>query len=54
MKFEVGQQLRKVFDGRVVTIAEVGHNHIRLDGDFEPKHVVMKDKVLSYYSLIRQ
>lgn len=36
MRFEVGQQLRKTYDGTVVTIAFVGSDYIRLDGDFEP------------------
>lgn len=52
MVFEKGQSLKKNYDGRIVTIASVGHDHIILDGDFEPKHIVMKDKVLSYYSVI--
>lgn len=49
MEFKKGQQLIKRYDGRIVTIAKVGHDYIELDGDFEPNHVVMKDKVLSYY-----
>jgi hypothetical protein len=52
MDFEEGQQLTKRFDRRIVTIVYVGHDCIELDGDFEPKHVVMKDKVLSYYNVI--
>lgn len=48
--FKRGQQLRKVFDGRIVTIREVRPSSIVLDGDFEPEHIVMKDKVHHYYS----
>ena len=51
MNFEKGQKLRKNYDGRIVTISYVGNDYIKLDGDFEPEHVVMKDKVLSYYSV---
>lgn len=53
VKFEEGQQLRKVYDGTVVTIKNVRSDHVVLDGDFEPNHVVMKDKLLSYYQVIR-
>lgn len=52
MDFEKGQQLIKRYDGTIVTIAKVGHDYIELDGYFEPNHVVMKDKVLSYYNLM--
>lgn len=45
-----GQKLEKVNDGRIVTIKSVRSDHIVLDGDFEPNHIVMKDKVSNYYS----
>jgi hypothetical protein len=49
INFKIGQELKKNFDGRIVTVSRVGNDHIVLDGDFEPDHVVMKDKVLTYY-----
>ncbi|WP_181397678.1 hypothetical protein [Gracilibacillus dipsosauri] len=52
MEFKVGQKLKKNRDRSIVTIKEVNPDHIVLDGDFEPNHVVMKDKVNSYYSTI--
>lgn len=52
MQYEKGQQLKKNYDGRIVTISHVAPDSITLDGDFEPKHVVMKEKVSSYYSMV--
>lgn len=49
-KFVVGQKLRKVWDDSIVTIVKVNTNSIVLDGDFEPNHVVMNEKVKHYYS----
>lgn len=51
--FKVGQKLEKIWDSREVTIKEVNQYSITLDGDFEDNHVVMKDKVLTYYNLIQ-
>ena len=48
-QYRVGQKLRKIWDNRIVTIKKVGLDHIVLDGDFEPNHVVMKWKVNKYY-----
>lgn len=52
-RLESGQKLQKVWDGSIVTIKSVRSNHIVLDGDFEPNHVVMKDKVKLYYSVLK-
>ncbi|QJC52730.1 hypothetical protein HGI30_14950 [Paenibacillus albicereus] len=49
MKIEAGQKLQKIYDGSIVTVARVGGDHVVLDGDFEPNHVVMKEKLLHYY-----
>jgi hypothetical protein len=51
--FEKGQKLKKNFDGTIVTISSVSKDYIVLDGDFEPKHIVMKEKVSLYYSGIK-
>jgi hypothetical protein len=48
--YQRGQTLIKNFDGTIVTIKSVGSDYVVLDGDFEPNHVVMKDKISSYYS----
>jgi hypothetical protein len=48
--FEKGQKFKKNFDGTIVTISSVSKDYIVLDGDFEPKHIVMKEKVSLYYS----
>jgi hypothetical protein len=48
--FEKGQKLKKIFDGTIVIISSVGKDYIVLDGDFEPKHIVMKEKVSHYYN----
>lgn len=53
-KYKVGQKLQKNWDGRIVTIKEVNSDHIVLDGDFEPNHVVMNWKVSNYYQEIKQ
>lgn len=53
-KYKVGQKLRKVFDGRIVTVAEVRGKCIVLDGDFEPKHVVMDYKAHHYYKVTEE
>lgn len=52
MKFERGKKLKKIYDGSIVTIRSIGSDYITLDGDFEPNHVVMKDKVSTYYQEI--
>lgn len=52
--YQRGQRLKKVYDGSVVTIKSVGNDHVVMDGDFEPNHVVMKDKILSYYKPIEE
>lgn len=48
-KYKVGQKLQKIFDGRIVEIKKVTNTLIVLDGEFEPNHVVMLDKVDKYY-----
>ena len=48
-EYKQGQRLIKLWDGIVVTIAQVKPDCIILDGDFEPNHVVMKDRVWAYY-----
>lgn len=52
MSYEVEQKLKKVWDGRIVTIKKVNHHSIVLDGDFEPNHTVMKNKVNDYYKVL--
>ncbi|MDQ0062334.1 hypothetical protein [Paenibacillus harenae] len=52
--YQQGQRLKKVYDGSIVTINRVGSDHLVLDGDFEPNHVVMKDKVSSYYKPLEE
>lgn len=52
MDYKVNQKLRKHFDGTVVTIKETRKDYIILDGDFEPNHLVMRDKVEKYYSAL--
>jgi len=47
--YYAGQELQKYFDNIIVRINFVGKDYIRLDGDFEPNHVVMKEKVKHYY-----
>lgn len=48
--FVQGQKLKKIWDGRIVTIKKVRSLSIVLDGDFEPDHIVMKSKVKHYYT----
>ena len=52
MNYIEGQKLRKIYDGSIVTIKKVDGSSIVLDGDFEPNHIVMKDKVKHYYRSI--
>ena len=52
--FQRGQKLIKNYDQSIVTIKNLGKDYIVLDGEFEPNHVVMKDKALSYYSLYQE
>lgn len=52
-KFEVGDKLKKHQDDSIVTVKRVKDDYIVLDGDFEPNHVVMKEKVHRYYSRTR-
>lgn len=51
-EFEVGEKLEKNWDKRIVIVEEVRTDFIVLDGDFEPNHVVMKEKVSKYYSRV--
>lgn len=54
IEYKIGQQLKKVFDGRIVTIIGFKNfgEYAILDGDFEPNHIVECKKIKSYYSVI--
>jgi len=48
-EYYAGQKLQKLSDNRIVTINFVGEKYISLEGDIEPNHVVLKDKIERRY-----
>lgn len=53
-EYYAGQKLKKLSDNRIVTINFVGDNYLRIDGDAQPNHTVLKEKVEQRYMEVKK
>ena len=53
-EYYAGQKLQKLSDNRIVTINFVGGNYLNFDGDTQPNHTVLKEKVEQRYTEVKK